>query len=72
VRPRPSAGDEAIPAYSSKVSRKDFTQLCREDLGVRSTVIPINRRGQGRKWPLMTYRRQMKRRRRKYGQRWAA
>jgi hypothetical protein len=49
-------------------------RLCREDLGVRSTVIPINPRGQGRKWPLTKYRRQMKRRfhRRKYGQRWQA
>ncbi len=49
-------------------------RLCREDLGVRSTVIPINRRNQGRKWPKTKYRRQMKRRfhRRKYGQRWQA
>ncbi len=49
-------------------------RLCREDLGVRSTVIPINRRNQGRKWPKTRYRRQMKRRfhRRKYGQRWQA
>ncbi|MDB5307113.1 MAG: hypothetical protein JWO38_1315 [Gemmataceae bacterium] len=28
-----------------------------EDLGVRSIVIPINPRGQGRKWPKTTYRR---------------
>jgi hypothetical protein len=49
-------------------------RFCREELGVRSTVIPINPRGQGRKWPLTKYRRQMKRRfhRRKYGQRWQA
>jgi len=49
-------------------------RLCREDLGVRSTVIPLNRRRQGRKWPQSKYRRQMKRRfhRRKYGQRWQA
>jgi transposase len=49
-------------------------RLCREELGVRSTVIPINRRRQGRKWPKTKYRRQMKRRfhRRKYGQRWQA
>ena len=47
-------------------------RLCREDLGVRSTVIPINRRNQGRKWPKTRYRRQMKKRfhKRKYGQRW--
>lgn len=54
----------------------------REDLGVRSTVIPINPRGQGRKWPKTTYRRQMVGRFRKrpkgsryqrvYGQRWQA
>jgi transposase len=49
-------------------------RLCREDLRVRSTVIPINQRNQGRKWPKTKYRRQMKRRfhRRKYGQRWQA
>jgi hypothetical protein len=49
-------------------------RLCREDLGVRSTAIPINRRNQGRKWPKTHYRRQMKKRfpKRKYGQRWQA
>jgi len=47
-------------------------RLCREEWGVRSTVIALNRRRQGRRWPLTKYRRQMKRRfhRRKYGQRW--
>jgi transposase len=54
----------------------------REELGTRSTVIPINPRGQGRKWPKTKYRRQMVRRfrrkpkgtryRRVYGQRWQA
>lgn len=54
----------------------------REDLGVRSSVIPLNRRGQGRKWPKTPYRRQMVKRfrkkpkgarhRRVYGQRWQA
>lgn len=46
-------------------------RLCRVDLGIRSTVIPINPRGQGRRWPKTRYRRQMKRRfhRRKFGQR---
>ena len=54
----------------------------REDLGVRSTVIPLNRRGRGREWPKTTYRRQMVKRfrkkpkgcrhRRVYGQRWQA
>ena len=49
-------------------------RLCREDLGVRSTVIPLNRRGRGRKWPQTRYRRQMKKRffKRVYGQRWQA
>jgi transposase len=53
---------------------EDNHRLCRDDLGVRSTVIPINRRSQGRRWPKTKYRRQMKRRfhRRKYGQRWQA
>jgi hypothetical protein len=51
-------------------------------LGVRSTVIPLNRRGNGRKRPKTKYRRQMVRRfrrkprgsrsRRVYGQRWQA
>src|SRR5438270_737787 len=105
---------EALPAYSSKYSRKDFTQhqlfaalalaslrrtgdrvladaafdseahhaYAREELGVRATVIPLNRRGQGRKWPKTRYRRQIVKRfrkkprggrhRRVYGQRWQA
>jgi transposase len=57
-------------------------RYCREDLGVRSTVVPLNRRNGGRKWPRTRYRRQMVRRfrkkpkgsrhRRVYGQRWQA
>jgi transposase len=57
-------------------------RYCRHDLGVRSTVIPLNRRNRGRKWPKTAYRRQMVRRfrkkpkgsqhRRVYGQRWQA
>ena len=57
-------------------------RYCREDKGVRSTVIPINRRNQGRRWPKTRYRRQMVKRfrkkpagsrhRRVYGQRWQA
>ncbi len=35
-------------------------RLARGDRGVRSTVIPINPRNHGRKWPKATYRRQMK------------
>jgi transposase len=54
----------------------------RDELGVRSSVIPLNRRGQGRRWPKTAYRRQMVKRfrkkpkgsryRRVYGQRWQA
>src|SRR5205823_10182715 len=57
-------------------------RYCREELGVRATVIPLNRRNRGRKWPKTAYRRQMVRRfrkkpkgsryRRVYGQRWQA
>ncbi|HEY7158488.1 MAG TPA: transposase [Gemmataceae bacterium] len=65
-------------AFDSEESHR----YCREDLGVRSTVIPLNRRNQGWKWPKSHYRRQMVRRfrkrpknsrcRRMYGQRWQA
>jgi transposase len=61
---------------------EDNHRRCREVLGVRSTVIPLNRRNRGRKWPRTRYRRQMVRRFRKrprgsrhkrvYGQRWQA
>src|SRR6476646_828498 len=53
-------------AYDSEENHR----LRREDLKVRSTVIALNRRRQGRKWPKSKYRRQMNRR--KYGQRWQA
>jgi len=36
--------------------------LARERLGVRSTIIALNRRGTGRRWPKTRYRRQMKKR----------
>lgn len=36
-------------------------RLCRDELGIRSTVIPLNRRRR-RKWPKTRYRRQMKKR----------
>jgi hypothetical protein len=68
----------ADSAFDSEESHR----YCREDLGVRSTVIPLNRRNRGRKWPKTRYRRQMVRRfrkkprgsrhRRVYGQRWQA
>lgn len=35
--------------------------LCRRELGIRSTVIPLNRRRAGRRWPKSHYRRMMKR-----------
>lgn len=45
--------------------------LCRRELGIRSTAIPINPRAAGRKWPKTAYRRLMKRRfpKRQYRQR---
>jgi transposase len=48
-------------------------RMARQGLGIRSTVINLNRR-RTRKWPRQYYRRQMRRRfhRRKYGQRWQA
>jgi len=68
----------ADAAFDSEESHR----YCREELGVRSSVIPLNRRGGGRKWPRTRYRRQMVRRfrqrprgsrsRRVYGQRWQA
>lgn len=47
-------------------------RLCRETLGIRSTVIPLNKRSAGKQEPKTKYRRQMHRRfhRRIYGQRW--
>jgi hypothetical protein len=68
----------ADAAYDTEENHR----VCRENLGVRSTVIPLNPRGNGRKWPRTRYRRQMVRRfrrkpagnrsRRVYGQRWQA
>ena len=66
----------ADAAFDSEESHR----FCREDLGIRATVIPLNRRNRGRKRPKTRYRRQMVRRfrkkprgsrhRRVYGQRW--
>lgn len=57
-------GDAAYDAEHNHV-------LCRDILGIRSTVIPARRRN-SLKWPKAKYRRQMKKRffRRIYGQRW--
>jgi transposase len=59
---------------------EEHHRYAREELGVRSTVIPLNRRGHGRKWPKTKYRRPMVKRfrkkpkgsrhRRVYGPRW--
>src|SRR5437763_1297777 len=61
---------------------EDNHATARDWYEVRTTVIPLNRRGHGRKWPRTKYRRQMVRRFRKkpkgsrhkrvYGQRWQA
>ncbi len=48
-------------AFDSEESHR----YCREELGIRSTVIPLNRRNGGRKRPQTRYRRQMVRRFRK-------
>ena len=49
-------------------------RLCREELGVRQTVIRLNRRNAGRRWPKTPHRRAMRRRfeRALYHQRWHA
>ena len=46
-------------------------RFCRDDLGIRSTIIDLNPR-RSRKWPKSKYRRQLKIRfpKRLYGQRW--
>jgi len=53
---------------------EDNHRIARQGLGIRSTVIKLNPRNRGRRWPKARYRRQMRRRfhRRKYGQRWQA
>jgi Transposase DDE domain len=59
---------------------EEHHRYCREELEIRATVIPLNRRGHGRKQPKTKYRRQMVKRfrkkpkgsshRRVFGQRW--
>lgn len=39
---------------------EEHHRLAREDFGIRSTVIALNKRNQGKKWPKTKYRRQMK------------
>jgi hypothetical protein len=72
---------DRVPADAA-FDAEEHHRYAREDLGVRATVIPLNRRGRGRKWPKTKYRRQMVKRFRKkprgsrhkrvYGQRWQA
>jgi hypothetical protein len=47
-------------------------RLCREQLHIRQTVIALNQRRSGRKWPTTHYRREMKRSfdSKRYRQRW--
>ena len=58
----------ADPGYDAEAHHR----LARQELHMRSTVIALNPRNQGRKWPKTRYRRQMKRRfhRHVFGQRW--
>jgi len=60
-------GDSGYDSESNHV-------MARQGLGIRSTIIKLNPRNRGRRWPKARYRRQMKRRfhNRKYGQRWQA
>ena len=64
LRPRRVLADRGYDAEHNHV-------LCRRELGVRTTAIPLNKRNAGRRWPKTKYRRLMKRRfpRRKYRQR---
>ena len=47
-------------------------RLCREAFGIPTTLIALNKRNTGRKWPKTTYRRQMKQNfaKDRYHQRW--
>jgi transposase len=47
-------------------------RLARDVLGIRSTLIPLNRRNTGNRWPKTPYRREMRRcfDRQAYGHRW--
>jgi Calx-beta domain len=59
-------------AVGSAKGRKHNHQLCRDVMGMKSSLIALNKRGTGRKWPKSKYRRQMKHSRNHdgYGQRW--
>ena len=53
LRPRRVLADKAYDAEHNHT-------LCRRELGIRSTAIPINPRRTGRRWPARGYRRLMK------------
>lgn len=53
LRPARALADKAYDAEHNHV-------LCRRELGVRVTAIPINPRSTGRRWPRTKYRRLMK------------
>ena len=55
LRPRRVLADRAFDGERNHV-------LCRRELGVRTTAIPLNKRNAGRKWPKTKYRRLMRRR----------
>lgn len=55
LRPRRVVADKGYDAEHNH-------RLCRRELGIRSTVIALNPRGTGRRWPRTRYRRLMKRR----------
>jgi hypothetical protein len=62
-----------VPADAAVDAERPHPQ-CRDDGRIRSTVIPVNRRRAGRKWPRSRDRRPMRRRffKRVYRQRWQA
>ena len=69
---RPGAIDTALADAACGAEHNH--RLCREDLGVRDTAIPLNPRNAGRRWPKAPCRRAMRRRfpRGLYRQRWHA
>jgi len=71
----PSHDSPELPALLREVARRvkldrlladagydaeEHHRVAREEYGIRSTVIALNKRNRGRKWPLTKYRRQMK------------
>jgi Transposase DDE domain len=73
---RPAAGLIAIDTAlgDAGYDAEHNHHLCRDDRGIRQTVIRLNRRNTGRRWPKTPYRRAMRHRFPKpiYNQRWHA